>query len=305
MTEPTFPRPFVAQRDEDVSGVSGEGVIAEGVQFSDGWVVTHWLDQPPMHEPKTDVWHNKGSRPFERIHGHGGATRILWADEVAAARRNLAADVVEAFDVPGWVAGPDTECEILRRRITKVLSEASFGLRQESNWRGTPGAIEVTGTLEAFADAVLPIIVQLQEQRDRARRAVAGARTLAAHWQSAYGSAAFLVRVAGVDLGEALDGDETAKGEDSNHLAELEALRKELERANAVTAEVKRLMGRRTGTLRRRAKRAEARRDRWRERAKEARAANERVRTLATGQYYGITGRAFLAALDGSTGWEG
>lgn len=82
MSEPTFPRAFVAQRDTDISGVSGEGIVAEGVQFSDGWVVTHWLDQPPMHEPKTDVWHNPGVQPFERVHGHGGATRVVWADDV-------------------------------------------------------------------------------------------------------------------------------------------------------------------------------------------------------------------------------
>lgn len=72
---------FRLYRERDVTGISGEGVIAEGVQFSDGWVVTHWLDQPPMWEPKTDVWHHKGTGPVTKIHGHDGATRIVWADE--------------------------------------------------------------------------------------------------------------------------------------------------------------------------------------------------------------------------------
>ncbi|MFF8406954.1 hypothetical protein ACF06P_35675 [Streptomyces sp. NPDC015684] len=194
MTEPTFPRPFVAQRDEDVSGVSGEGVIAEGVQFSDGWVVTHWLDQPPMHEPKTDVWHNKGSRPFERIHGHGGATRILWADDVADARRKLAADLVEAFDVPGWIAGPETEREVLRRKLTRAVQSVQDG-----------EAMPVEVGDERIIDAVMPIVADLAGQRERAARAVGRAYRLAGLWQAAHGSSMFLVRVAGVDLREALD----------------------------------------------------------------------------------------------------
>jgi len=36
-------RTFVLHRDEDVSGVSGTGVVAEGVVFSDGAVVVRWL----------------------------------------------------------------------------------------------------------------------------------------------------------------------------------------------------------------------------------------------------------------------
>lgn len=95
MSEPTFPRAFVVQRDADVSGVSGEGIVAEGVLFSDGWAVTHWLDKPPMHEPKTDVWHNPGVQPFERVHGHGGATRVIWADDIAPVVAQLLEQLLE------------------------------------------------------------------------------------------------------------------------------------------------------------------------------------------------------------------
>lgn len=77
-----LPRAFIVQRDEDPSGVSGTGVVAEGVQFSDGWAVTHWLGGPPKYQPKTEVWHNKGTEPFEDISGHGGRTRIVFADQL-------------------------------------------------------------------------------------------------------------------------------------------------------------------------------------------------------------------------------
>jgi len=77
-----LPRAFIIQRDEDISGVSGTGRVAEGAQFSDGWAVTHWLGGPPMDEAKTEVWHNKGTEPFEKISGHGGRTRVIWVDQL-------------------------------------------------------------------------------------------------------------------------------------------------------------------------------------------------------------------------------
>ncbi len=40
-------RRFLMERERDVSGVSGTGVVLEGVQFSTGVVVIHWLTPPP------------------------------------------------------------------------------------------------------------------------------------------------------------------------------------------------------------------------------------------------------------------
>ncbi|MET7477966.1 hypothetical protein ABZT17_26865 [Streptomyces sp. NPDC005648] len=202
MIEPAFPQTFVAQRDEDLTGVSGEGVVAEGVQFSDGWVVTHWLDQPPMNEPKTDVWHNKGAQPFERIHGHGGATRIVWSHEVAAARRELLADIAEAYDVPPVFVGPEAERAYLHRQMSRALAEVRHDPIEGVFHRKRLGA--------ALADVVMPIIEQLQKQRDDALAANGRAYGLARAWQHAHGSAMFLVRAAGAELHDVLDESEDA-----------------------------------------------------------------------------------------------
>lgn len=86
---PLPPRPrfrrFVGERKVDVTGISGTGVPVEGVVFSDGWGVTHWLDRKPMNEPKTEVWHNpwwrRGPDPFTKVSGHNGATEVRWIDE--------------------------------------------------------------------------------------------------------------------------------------------------------------------------------------------------------------------------------
>lgn len=68
-------RRFELQRDVDVSGVSGTGVVAEGVVFSDGAAAVRWI---AGEHRSTVVWDDVES--VEAIHGHGGATRIVWQD---------------------------------------------------------------------------------------------------------------------------------------------------------------------------------------------------------------------------------
>jgi hypothetical protein len=63
---------FVLNRIKDISGISGTGVIAEGVIFSDGKVVTHWLK-----EPQSTV-HWNCIQDLEKINGHGGNTVIQY-----------------------------------------------------------------------------------------------------------------------------------------------------------------------------------------------------------------------------------
>mgnify|MGYP001547028400 CR=1 FL=1 len=69
------PRAFRLERITDVSGVSGTGFVAEGVEFSDGTVALRWLSDWPT----SVVFHDRGMAAVEKVHGHGGATRIRWA----------------------------------------------------------------------------------------------------------------------------------------------------------------------------------------------------------------------------------
>lgn len=68
-------RRFQLHRDVDVSGISGVGVVAEGVEFSDGTAVVRWVTGDHR---STVVWDR--IEAVEAIHGHGGATRIIWLD---------------------------------------------------------------------------------------------------------------------------------------------------------------------------------------------------------------------------------
>ena len=75
-TDGVLMRRFHLQRNVDISGISGTGAIAEGVEFSDGSVTLRWLTAWPT----STVFHDRGMESVEAIHGHGGATQIVWQD---------------------------------------------------------------------------------------------------------------------------------------------------------------------------------------------------------------------------------
>lgn len=68
-------RTFQLHRDHDVSGISGTGVVADGHVFPDGVTVIRWRGE----RQSTVVW--PSVEDVEAIHGHGGATRIVWTDD--------------------------------------------------------------------------------------------------------------------------------------------------------------------------------------------------------------------------------
>jgi len=63
-------RTFVLNRTVDISGVSGVGVVAEGVQFAGGMIALHWLSSTPS----VNIYRNV--EEMLHIHGHEGGTAI-------------------------------------------------------------------------------------------------------------------------------------------------------------------------------------------------------------------------------------
>jgi hypothetical protein len=70
-------RAFHLARDIDESGISGTGIVAEGVEFSDGTVALRWMSEWPT----SVVFHDRGVASVAAIHGHRGLTRIVWEDQ--------------------------------------------------------------------------------------------------------------------------------------------------------------------------------------------------------------------------------
>lgn len=67
-------RRFRLVRLEDPGGISGIGVVADGVEFPDGTAVLRWATL----NKSTAIY---GSvRELEAIHGHEGRTVIRWID---------------------------------------------------------------------------------------------------------------------------------------------------------------------------------------------------------------------------------
>jgi hypothetical protein len=67
-------RRFELHRDVDVSGISGTGVVADGVRFPDGSVAIRWRGERPSSVFWSDMEH------VVAIHGHSGSTRVVWRD---------------------------------------------------------------------------------------------------------------------------------------------------------------------------------------------------------------------------------
>ena len=66
-------RMFELHRDEDETGISGTGVVAQGVEFDDGPVALRWI---VGEHRSTVIW--QCIEAVEVIHGHNGRTRIVW-----------------------------------------------------------------------------------------------------------------------------------------------------------------------------------------------------------------------------------
>ena len=65
-------RLFALNRQQDVTGVSGSGIVAHGVQFADGQVTLRWLGQ----FASTVIWDSLDAAM--NVHGHDGKTRVVW-----------------------------------------------------------------------------------------------------------------------------------------------------------------------------------------------------------------------------------
>lgn len=73
---------FKLVRDCDVTGVSGTGVVAEGVTFQSGQTVICWM-RPPY---TISVFSSPDA--VLGVHGHGGNTKIVWETGARAKKRS-------------------------------------------------------------------------------------------------------------------------------------------------------------------------------------------------------------------------
>jgi hypothetical protein len=68
-------RTFILQRNIDVSGISGTGIVADGIQWHDGMCTIHWRGKHPTDNTHLSI------QSVRDIHCHNGATLVVWNDE--------------------------------------------------------------------------------------------------------------------------------------------------------------------------------------------------------------------------------
>ena len=68
---------FKLNRIKDYSGISGTGIVAEGVVFSDGVAVVRWVNN---RHPSTNIYNS--IEDVMSIHGHGISTQIEFEGQV-------------------------------------------------------------------------------------------------------------------------------------------------------------------------------------------------------------------------------
>jgi len=74
----TDPRRFYLHRTRDITGASGTGRVADGVLWTDGSASVRWRGE------HGSVVHWDRLESAERVHGHNGATMLVWLDEAAS-----------------------------------------------------------------------------------------------------------------------------------------------------------------------------------------------------------------------------
>lgn len=109
-------RRFRFERDVDVSGVSGTGVVATGVLFADGQVVVRWI--VPDKPQSTVVYATLADAQL--IHGHDGKTRLVFEGV-------LEQDGYAAGVLAGLEAAASTAAALSAGRVHGIVDHAYKG----------------------------------------------------------------------------------------------------------------------------------------------------------------------------------
>jgi hypothetical protein len=118
-------RTFILERTKDVTGISGTGRVAEGIEYSDGTVALRWI----VGEHKSTVlWSSIDD--VREIHGHGGATSIVWMSRDRPARRPVTDDAAMVYVLaPSKVLAQAVALERDLTRWAPITADTADSLR--------------------------------------------------------------------------------------------------------------------------------------------------------------------------------
>lgn len=97
-------RRFHLLRHQDISGVSGTGIVADGIVWPDGTASLRWRGD----RPSTVHWDRIADA--KAVHGHGGATEIV-LDDAADRLARIAEAHQQGEYAAGVTSGYCTDCD--------------------------------------------------------------------------------------------------------------------------------------------------------------------------------------------------
>jgi len=135
----TEPRRFYLDRHTDVTGVSGTGRVADGVLWPDGTASLRWRGD----RPSIVFWDRMADA--EHVHGHVGATRIVWLDPETTDPRAVGGDIAG----PG---GPTERNSVVIDSTRAVLLDAVECALVEIGDQGVALALLLSGRINKTTD---------------------------------------------------------------------------------------------------------------------------------------------------------
>lgn len=130
---------FCLHRNEDETGISGTGVVAEGCQFTDGRVALIWQSALPSGVVHPSI------ETVEALHGHGGKTKVHIFDEIKIA-------LTPEAGRPGVFFLNHKEDKFGLTRIGTVAECAVFSNRWvATRWLVAPNTIEFHTSVENWS----------------------------------------------------------------------------------------------------------------------------------------------------------
>lgn len=136
---PTSVSPFVLRRHEDVTGISGTGIVADGALFpaaGKSKAVVRWRGE----RGSTVTWDNV--RHVQEIHGHDGRTTVEFipVGELIAALKAVAAikDAPPVNSELTFVRGQDDGWNQALAEVRQAITDAIEALHDHGHEAGGP-----------------------------------------------------------------------------------------------------------------------------------------------------------------------
>ncbi len=117
---------FHFYRSEDQSGVSGTGLVAEGVQLTNGWCVLRWISR------HSSLCFYQSLDQVRAIHSHGGRTEIL-VHEVAPLPRRKTEKGSKRFDILMQIIDEASRLTVFSEDLIKKENQNEISVQKLRN----------------------------------------------------------------------------------------------------------------------------------------------------------------------------